>query len=228
MLFLPLVLVLRVMLWVLRGRVWLVPCMYYHTQQRRADKPCRMLVPGEWKYCRHHKRVRRMSDVHQCDPTLRRWQERGKAGGFQERTDIRGVGFVRLLSNRQTLLFYKGIARRPGDVFRDMPQLPGELWRGVLTLRRLSFRTLFRPSTGAPTGVAVRMPYVVRATRFTLLGFGIGLILVIVSVLLAGGWGGTVPDSATPASPFSRSSAPFAVWEKATGQTPRVPTPVFQ
>jgi hypothetical protein len=74
--FLPFVAVFRTTLWIMRGTTWPVLCKYYHTQQRRFDKPCRTLVAGEWHYCRDHRRVKRMSDGHICEPSIQRWEER--------------------------------------------------------------------------------------------------------------------------------------------------------
>src|SRR4051812_18474077 len=76
LLFLPFVVGLRWTVWVLRGSVWPVPCKYFHTQQARSDKPCRVVVAGEWRYCRHHRSHKRMSDGHICDPSIPRWQAR--------------------------------------------------------------------------------------------------------------------------------------------------------
>jgi hypothetical protein len=188
-LFLPVVAVFRTALWFLRGTTWPVMCKYYHTQQRRRDKPCRTPVPGEWYYCRHHRKHKIMSDGHRCDPSLQRWQARDRRSGrIFERSDIRGVGLVQLFSNRETLLFYKGLPRRPRDVVPGI--LPGELkrrWqREFSRLREVRLKDIFRDTEAAPQGVSSRMPRVVIATRFVLISYAIGLLTVGISVFVNG------------------------------------------
>jgi hypothetical protein len=212
-LFLPLVVALRITIWILRGRVWPVTCMYFHTQQRRADKPCRTPVPGEWRYCRHHKHVRVMSDGHLCDPKLSRWEAKTSHGKVYERTDIRGVGFVSLLSNRNTLLFHKGIARRPGAVFSDLPEVWRQFIAGFSTLRRISLRSIFSRPIGIPLEVTARMPRVIRATRITLITFGTGLVLVGISVFLRSTAQQVTQYSSTTAFMVAWNSLRFGIWK---------------
>lgn len=178
LMFLPLVAVFRTTLWVMRGRTWPVMCKYYRTQQRRADKSCRVLVAGEWHYCRHHKKAKEMSGGYDCDPKLQRWQARSKSGAVIERGDMRGVGFVRLLSNRETMLFHKGIAKRPLDVLSGLrPRLLRERWaRGLARVRELRPRDLIERGDASPQGVTSRMPKVVQATRFTLVSVTIQVV----------------------------------------------------
>lgn len=214
-LFLPLVMTLRISLWILRGRVWPVACMYYHTQQRREDRPCRVLVPGEWKYCHHHKHAKVMSDGHCCDPALNRWEER-VGGAKRERSDIRGVGFISLLSNRNTLLFHKGIARRPGTVVKDLPEVWRQFIQGFRNFNGLSIRRIFSASTHGPVGVSARMPRVVRATRTTLVAFGIGLVLTGVSVILSHVSQALTQYTATTAFMVAWNSLRFGIWRDPT------------
>ena len=215
-LFLPFVAVLRVMLWVLRGRVWPVACKYYHTQQSRSDKPCRTPVPGEWKYCRHHKKPgRTMSDGHVIID-IPRWQERARNGNFLDRADIRGVGFVSLLSKRETFLFYKGIAKRPRLVFKRWRELLASWREGLRRFRALRPRDLIPKRAfveHAPSGVAERMPRVVRATRLTLTSFAFGLILVAASIITEGGWRVGYQYAAAAAFVLAWEAVRFGVWK---------------
>jgi hypothetical protein len=64
--------VLNVWVWIMRGRVWRVPCGY----QTVRGRPCRNRVAGEWRRCHVHGRAwRRSSDQHEVNPRLRRWQQ---------------------------------------------------------------------------------------------------------------------------------------------------------
>lgn len=216
LLFLPFAAALRVALWILRGRVWPVACKYYHTQQSRSDKPCRTIVPGEWKYCRHHKKPGRvMSDKHEVIK-IPRWQEKTRSGQFVDRADIRGVGFVSLLSNRETFLFYKGVAKRPLHVLTRWREL-GLSWRdGWRQIRKLRPRDIIRrrpSSTATPSGVADRMPRVVRATRLTLGSFALALGLVGASVISDGGWRVGYQYGAVAAFILSWAAIRFGVWK---------------
>lgn len=222
-LFLPLVAALRTTLWVLRGTVWLVPCKYFHTQQRRLDKACRVLVPGEWHYCRHHRYPRIMSDRHNCDPKIPRWQRRDRTGKLTDRDDIRGVGFVRLLSNRETLLFYKGIAKRPHLVWRRFPEFLRQLPAGWSRFREVERDDLFRRSPhDGPIGVAERMPRVVQATQLSLSSFTVGLFLAIIAILLGRsvGWRTGVQYSSTAAFIAAWDLLRFGIW-KESDEEPR-------
>ena len=186
-LILPFAAVLRTSLWILRGGVWPVPCMYFHTQQRRTNKACLAITPGEWRYCRHHNRRKTMADGHECNPLLRRWERRDRHGRVHERDDIRGAGFVSLFADRDTLLFHRGLARRPRDVIPDLRSLGGQLRYGWSALRNLSIRAIVNGSPKravqpAP-GVSARMPRVISATRVALLAFALGLIIVGTSIL---------------------------------------------
>jgi hypothetical protein len=216
LLVLPFVVVLRVMLWVLRGRVWPVACKYYHTQQSRADKPCRTPVPGEWKYCRHHKKPGRvMSDGHVIID-IPRWQKKLRNGRFVDRDDMRGVGFVSLLSNRETFLFYKGIAKRPRLVIRRWRELLESWKEGLRRFRTLRPRDLLpkRVSAGqAPSGVAERMPRVVRATRLTLVSFALGLALVAATIITEGNWRAGCQYAAAAAFVLAWEAIRFGVWK---------------
>lgn len=214
-LFLPIVAIFRTTLWVARGTLWPVKCKYFHTQQRRADKPCRTPVLGEWHYCLHHRKRKVMSDGHVCDPALQRWQARLRGGKLVERSDIRGAGFVQLISNRETLLFYKGIARRPRDVTPGL--LPRELkrrWRqGAERIRHLRPQDIIKRSDETPLGVAERMPRVIIATRTSLIAYVIGLIAVGASITVSGGSQTMEQYNAAAAFIISWNSFRFGVWK---------------
>ncbi|WP_308210538.1 hypothetical protein [Actinomadura luzonensis] len=216
LLFLPFVVVLRVGLWVLRGRVWPVTCKYYHTQQSRADKPCRTPVPGEWKYCRHHKKPgRKMSDGHVI-VDIPRWQKKLRNDQLADRDDIRGVGFVSLLSNRETFLFYRGIAKRPRMILRRRRELLTSWREGLRRFRSIRPRDLIPRRMSAdqtPRGVADRMPRVVRATRLTLTSFALGLILVAASVIAGGNWRAGFQYAAAAAFVLAWEAIRFGVWK---------------
>jgi hypothetical protein len=219
-LFLPFVAIFRTTLWFMRGTTWPVSCKYYHTQQRRLDKPCRTAVAGEWHYCRAHNKPKRMSDGHFCDPSLQRWQER-TANGVVDRSDIRGVGFVRLISNAETLLFYKGLARRPGDIWRGRHDMPRRWRQGWERIRDLRPADLFASKQGeSPLGVATRMPRVVKATRLTLATYATGLLAVGVSALLSGGPQTVAQYVATMAFILAWEAFRFGVWND-EGSKPR-------
>lgn len=209
----------------LTGHFLLAECRYLHTQQARADKPCRTPVAGEWYYFRSHNRARRHSDGHVVDPELPRWmalqpavdrQNRGRRR--VERDDIRGVGFVMLFSNRETLLFYKGLAKRPGDVAPGLRNIPGDLRRRFRDLRSLPLREAigFRGSSEEvlPQGVAARMPRVVAATRWVLGIILVGLLFVLLSVLLSGGWQTAAEFVASTAFITGWSLFRCGIWKK--------------
>jgi hypothetical protein len=210
--FLPFAAGIRTTLWFYRGTVWVVPCKYYRTTQRRRDRACRMPVLGEWHYCRHHHRARRLTDGHVVDPTLKRWQAKTR-GGAVERQDIRGVGFVSLLSNRDTLLFHRGIAKRPRDVLVDAPRFRARFRSGWTAFRQLSWQSLLVIPPDPVAGVAARMPTVVRATRFALLAFGVGLFLVGLSVTADGGAQHAVQYSATASFVLAWDAMRFGIWK---------------
>lgn len=211
-LFLPFVAIFRTTLWFMRGTTWPVACKYYHTQQRRLDKPCRTPVAGEWHYCRNHNKPKRMSDGHLCNPSIQRWQERA-INGLVERTDIRGVGFVMLISNSETLLFYKGLARRPRDVLPGLQELPRRWRQSWARVRQMRPADLFeRGVNEGPLGVTSRMPRVIKATRLTLATYAAGLISVGVSALFHGGAQVIAQYIATAAFIIAWEAFRFGVW----------------
>ena len=211
-LFLPFLAVFRTLLWFMRGTTWPVLCKYYHTQQRRADKPCRTPVPGEWHYCRHHNKPKIMSDGHRCDPNLQRWQARTRGGAIVERQDLRGVGFVRLIADADTLLFHRGLARRPGDVLPGLRELPGRWRQGWHRLRQMRPADLLGKAPASPSGVAARMPRVVKATRLTVASYATGLVAVGTSVVLRSSAQITAQYLATLSFILAWEAFRFGVW----------------
>lgn len=216
---------LRTTLWVARGTTWPVQCKYFHTQQARTDKPCRSPVAGEWYYCRAHNRDIVYGDGHRVEPKLERWmalqpavdrQNRGRRK--VERHDIRGVGFVMLFSNRETLLFYKGLAKRPREVLPGLRTIPGDFRRRFQDLRRLPLREAlgFRQADGEnlPLGVAAHMDRVVTATRWVLGSILIGLLFILLSVLLSGGWQTIAEFVASTAFITGWSLFRYGIWKE--------------
>src|SRR5665647_908070 len=111
----PVLLVLRFVVWFLRGTAWPVRCKHPVTTVRSSgDSACRSLVAGEWRYCRHHNRWYRNSRGQVVDPKLPRWQT-VVSGKVIDRTDVGGVGAS------ASLLFYRGFARRPSQVWEALP-----------------------------------------------------------------------------------------------------------
>lgn len=113
---LPVLVVLRWIVWFLRGTVWPVRCKYPVTTQNRHDKACRTMVAGEWGYCRNHNRPKRMSNGHVVQPDLPRWQTFSR-GQRVDRSDVRAVG------DSVSLLFYRGFARSPRQVAAAFPEV---------------------------------------------------------------------------------------------------------
>jgi hypothetical protein len=185
----PIAFALAIVVWWLRGTIWPVACEYQTI--RRA--PCRNITLGEWHRCWQHNWFRlRKTDLHRVQPKLRRWQTINN-GVVKDRTDIYGRGFLRLRTNRIGLLYYRGFARPPRDVFRLVPQVVGDRWhrlqQAAKQVQQLGLAGLFGSSPPSPSrvGVSSLLPPVISATRLTLLLVLAGLGLVVVAVLLTGG-----------------------------------------
>jgi hypothetical protein len=185
----PIAFTLAIVVWWLRGTVWPVACEY-QTTRRTA---CRNITLGEWHRCWQHNWLRlRKTDLHRVQPKLRRWQTISH-GVVKERTDIYGRGFLRLRSNRIGLLYYRGFARWPRDVFRLVPQVVGDRWHRLLQaarqVKQFGFAGLLGSSSASTSrlGVSALLPPVISATRVTLLLVLAGLGLVVVAILLTGG-----------------------------------------
>ena len=114
---LPLLYGASFVIWVLRGMVWPVRCKYPETTKRKdGDSACRVSVVGEWHYCRHHRRMGINSRGKAVDPSLPRWQTI-QDGQRVDRAD------VRFLSSNVSWLFYRGFARKPGQVWEALPSV---------------------------------------------------------------------------------------------------------
>src|SRR2546421_12832048 len=75
--------------WWLRGKVWPLRCGYPTT----AGRPCKIIVLGEWRKCRYHKRQwERLTDRHRVNPKLPRWKTY-KRGQEVEQKEFYGRGF---------------------------------------------------------------------------------------------------------------------------------------
>src|SRR5947209_18139114 len=71
-LLIPIVAVLDVVVWSLRGRVFRLCCGYYPTVERGR---CLNKIFGEWYKCHEHDHVWiRKTDGHQVNPYQRRWE----------------------------------------------------------------------------------------------------------------------------------------------------------
>jgi hypothetical protein len=185
----PIAFTLAIVVWWLRGTAWPVACEY-QTTRRTA---CRNITLGEWHRCWQHNWFRlRKTDLHRVQPKLRRWQTISH-GVVRERTDLYGRGFLRLRSNRIGLLYYRGFARPPHDVFRLVPQVVRDRWhrlqQAARQVQQVGLAGLFGSSSPLPSrvGVSVLLPPVISATRLTLLLVLAGLGLVVAAVLLTGG-----------------------------------------
>ncbi len=161
----PIAFTLAIVVWWLRGTIWPVACEYQTTRR----SPCRNITLGEWHRCwQHNWRRLRKTDLHRVQPKLRRWQTISH-GVVKERTDIYGRGFLRLRSNRIGLLYYRGFARPPRDVFRLVPQVVGDRWHRLQQtakqVQQLGLAGLFGSSSASPSriGVSALLPPVISA-----------------------------------------------------------------
>jgi hypothetical protein len=178
-LFIPVVAVLDVAVWYLRGRAFPIPCDYPTTKRGY----CTRMVLGEWHRCLrdHSRRWRRKTDHHEVDPTLRRWQT-VKRGKVVENKEIQGRGFLGMRSERSTILYYRGFARRSRDLFRaavvrDYLQRARDRWHGI---KQGLFPSVDENEQRIATSAL--LPNVIRATRLTLGLVALGLGLVIASL----------------------------------------------
>ncbi|GLY38266.1 hypothetical protein Amsp01_042900 [Amycolatopsis sp. NBRC 101858] len=177
--------VISVVIWLLRGRVWVVHCAYPKTS-RGWD--CRNWVPGEWSRCRHHNRRRTYGFGHSVNPDIQRWQTFGKGDVIIDRPE-RGVGLLRLRPTGATLLYQRGYPRPPLLVLRQLPAAAVAAWRRIRQAR------IKRPADRAQVGVrtdfvrtdvAEGLERVVAATRFAMVAFVAAIVLTGVAVLLDG------------------------------------------
>lgn len=141
---LPVLMVLRFVVWFLRGSVWPVRCKYPFTTQARHDQACRAPVAGEWRYCRDHRKRGANSRGKLLDPDLPKWQTIVD-GERVDRRDVRGA------DARVTVLFHRGFARRPSQ----LPAAVRDVWedrrRSLVAVRA---RLLRRPTPVAEPAAA--------------------------------------------------------------------------
>lgn len=183
-LLIPIVAVLDVVVWSLRGRVFRLCCGYYPTVERER---CLNKVFGEWHKCHEHRAVRiRKTDGHRINPNQRRWENQVEGGGIA--LDVQGRGFLSMRSHRDTLLYCQGFARWPEDVlnaavFADYKRRLAGRWA---QLKALGLRGLFESIDHGARLIATSddLPIVIRATRLTLVMATLGLVLVGVSILV--------------------------------------------
>ncbi|WP_432845384.1 hypothetical protein ACQPXB_30980 [Amycolatopsis sp. CA-161197] len=176
---------ISVVIWLLRGRFWLVHCAYPKTSK---GWECRNWVPGEWSRCRHHNRRRNYRFGHSVNPGIQRWQTFGKGDVIVDRPE-RGVGLVRLRPAGATLLYQRGYPRPPLLVLRQLPATAAAAWRRIRQARIKrpagSQRVEVRPGD-VRTDVAAGLERVVAATRFAMVAFVAAIVLTGVAVLVSG------------------------------------------
>ncbi|MGK3204330.1 hypothetical protein [Amycolatopsis sp. MEPSY49] len=177
--------VISVVIWFLRGRVWVVHCAYPKTSRGRE---CRNWVPGEWSRCRHHNQRRNYRFGHSVNPGIQRWQTFGRGDAIVERPE-RGVGLLRLRPAGATLLYQRGYPRPPLLVLRQLPAAAVAAWRRIRQAR-LKEPADARQAEVEPgstrTDVAEGLVRVVAATRFAMTAFVSAIVLTGVAVLLDG------------------------------------------
>lgn len=195
-LFIPVLVVLDVMVWYLRGMVFPVYCGY-PTGKRGL---CRNPAVGEWHKCWYHRvwRLRR-TDRHLVDPTLERWKNRVTKGEAVETGEIQGRGFLSMRSHRDTLLYHQGFARPPRKVFEKIPvavrDYKSRFTRRWADAKSLGIQGLFPVTDQGKKLIATSnvLPGVIRATRITLTLVTLGLVLIIISIAVPA-WMGVISE----------------------------------
>ncbi|MEV4565169.1 hypothetical protein AB0K12_15495 [Nonomuraea sp. NPDC049419] len=119
------------------------------------------------------------------------------------------------MSNRETFLFYKGIAKPLKLVWRRKRELITSWRAGARRFRALRLKDLIpkRAPVEIPLGIADRMPRVVRATRLTLVAFAMGLVSVGLSVITTRGWQVGYQYAAAAAFVLAWQAIRFGVWK---------------
>ena len=183
--FVPVVAVLNVGVWYLRGMTFPLPCGYITVQ----GEGCRRMTLGEWHKCWYHRRRRlRRTDKHLVDPNRRRWETALHEDDSVETPRVIGRGFLRMRSRRDTLLYHQGFTRPPKDVFTMLPGVFHDYKNRVLerwtSLRSLGLRGLIPLTNRVERQIATSdvLPDVIKATRLTLVMAALGLVLVGVSI----------------------------------------------
>jgi hypothetical protein len=180
----PIVAILDIFVWSLRGRVFRLYCGYYPTVER---KRCLNKVFGEWSKCREHNKERtRKTDNHRIIPKQRRWESQVEGQGVA--LDVQGRGFLSMRSHRDTLLYCQGFARWPEDVrnaqvLADYKRRFVNRWSQLKSLGIREFFNLIDHSTRQIV-TSDDLPIVIRATRLTIMLATLGLVLVGISILV--------------------------------------------
>jgi hypothetical protein len=183
-LLIPIVAVLDVAVWSLRGRAFRLCCGYYPTVERER---CCNKVFGEWSKCHEHNKVWiRGTDRHRVNPNQRRWENQVDGKGVA--LDVQGRGFLSMRSHRDTLLYCQGFARWPEDVFNFevLADYKRRLINRWSQLKSLGIRGFFGSTDHSARLIVTspELPIVIRATRLTLVMATLGLVLVGVSILV--------------------------------------------
>jgi hypothetical protein len=184
--FLPIVVVLDVGVWYLRGMTFPIPCGYLTVHSRER---CRRKTLGEWHKCWYHRKRRlRRTDKHLVDPEMRRWKTVLNEQDPAETLGVIGRGLVRMRSRQDTLLYHQGFARPPRDVRKIMPEVLNDYKQRAIvrwsSIRSLGFRGLIPLTNRGIQQIATSevLPGVINATRLTLALVALGLLLVGVSI----------------------------------------------
>jgi hypothetical protein len=184
--FVPIVAVLDVVVWYLRGMAFPIACGYLTVRGRAR---CRRMTAGEWHKCWYHRQRRlRRTDKHLVDPEMRRWKTALNEDDPAETLGVIGRGLVRMRSRRDTLLYHHGFARPPRDVRKIMPEVLNDYRQRVIerwtSIRSLGWRGLIPLSNRGSQQIATSdvLPRVINATRLTLALLALGLVLVGVSI----------------------------------------------
>lgn len=177
--------VVSVLLWLWRGRVWMVHCAYPRTSR---GWECRNWVPGEWSRCRHHNARRNYQFGHSVNPDIQRWQTFGRGDVIVDRPE-RGFGMLRLRPSGATLLYQHGYARPPMWVARLLPSMAASAWRRLRQARIRQLPDGLVPEVeivGVRKDIAEGLAHVVAATRFATAAFATAILLTALAVLLDG------------------------------------------
>lgn len=185
--------VLSFMVWIFRGRLWPVRCLYPWTQQKW---PCENWVAGEWYRCHVHNEVKRYKHHggHWVDPNIKRWQIGDYSTGLLVDRPVDGVGFIRIHPASHALLYRNGYARRPGDVILGVPNYIKESFRRARTVHIQNPAatgaedSVILGSQGVRDATARQLLTVVPATRFSLVVFGFALAASLIAIFVPPTW----------------------------------------
>ncbi len=175
-------------LWFRRGSTWPVRCLYPVTARGRGQD-CRNIVPGEWHRCRYHNWRANYRYGHNVDTSIRRWETVDKQGRPIDRP-AHGIGFLRAVPGRATLLYYNSFTRPPIDVLKLIPQKVSTVASSLWAMR-LRTPVKSNPAQEIRAGiqgveVAEGLSTVVSATQFTLGAFLVAILGTGAAMLLDG------------------------------------------